>query len=47
MLAMREDDAVHTVYAPESTVPIEPVGAACRSCPRRDCSHRVADPLAG
>ena len=47
MLAMSEDDAAHTVYAPDVTVPVEPVGTACRSCPRPDCVHRVADPLAG
>jgi len=47
MLAMSEDDALHTVYAPDSAVPVEPIGSTCRSCPRRDCTHRVADPLTG
>ena len=45
MLAMSENDAQHTVYAPDSAVPVEPIGSTCRSCPRRDCLHRVADPL--
>ena len=47
MLAMSENDALHTVYAPDSAVPVEPVGSTCRSCPRRDCLHRVTDPLTG
>lgn len=45
MLAISEDDASYTVYAPDSAVPVEPIGSTCRSCPRRDCLHRVADPL--
>jgi predicted transcriptional regulator/DNA-binding XRE family transcriptional regulator len=47
MLAMSERDAAHTVYAPDSGVPVEAVGSTCLSCPRRDCAHRVADPIAG
>jgi predicted transcriptional regulator len=47
MLAITEDDAAKTIYAPEASVPVEAVGTACRSCPRKDCDHRVADPLAG
>ena len=47
MLAMSEQDAAHTVYAPDAAVPVEPVGSTCRSCPRQDCLHRVADPLSG
>ncbi len=47
MLAMNEQDATLTVYAPDSAVPVEPVGSTCRSCSRRDCLHRVADPLTG
>lgn len=45
MLAMSENDAQHTVYAPDSAVPVESIGSTCRSCPRRDCLHRVSDPL--
>ena len=47
MLVLSEEDAQYTVYSPDSGVPVEPVGPACRSCPRRDCAHRVAAPLAG
>jgi predicted transcriptional regulator/DNA-binding XRE family transcriptional regulator len=47
MLVLTEADAERTVYAPDSGVPVEPVGTACRSCPRRDCQHRVADPMIG
>ena len=47
MLVLNEQDAMHTVYAPDPGVPVEPVGPACRSCPRPDCMHRVVDPLAG
>jgi len=47
MLAMTEEDARLTVYAPEASVPVEEVGPACRLCPRRTCPHRVEDPLAG
>lgn len=47
MLAMTEEDARLTVYAPDSGVPVEEVGPACRLCPRRACPHRVDDPLAG
>lgn len=45
MLIMSEEAAALTVYAPDSFVPVEPVGSACRSCARRDCAHRVSDPL--
>ncbi|MEM7405780.1 MAG: short-chain fatty acyl-CoA regulator family protein [Pseudomonadota bacterium] len=45
MLVMTEDAAASTVYAADGFVPVEPVGIACRSCARRDCIHRVADPL--
>ncbi|MFT5390484.1 MAG: putative transcriptional regulator/transcriptional regulator with XRE-family HTH domain [Gammaproteobacteria bacterium] len=47
MLTMTELHATQTVYAPDTSVPVEPVGSACRSCPRRECWHRVNDPLAG
>ncbi len=47
MLAVSDQDAAHTVYAPNNTVPLELVGSTCRSCPRRNCLHRVADPLSG
>ncbi len=46
MLAMTEDDAQQTVYAPEPSAPVEEVGPSCRLCPRRSCRHRVEDPLA-
>ncbi len=46
MIAMKEDEAQHTVYAPGSSAPVEEVGPACRLCPRRSCLHRVEDPLA-
>lgn len=45
MVAMKEDEAKHTVYAPDASVPVEEVGPACRLCPRRSCPHRVEDPL--
>ncbi|HSF94265.1 MAG TPA: short-chain fatty acyl-CoA regulator family protein [Thermohalobaculum sp.] len=47
MLAMTEEDARLTVYAPGAGVPVEEVGPACRLCARRTCPHRVGDPLAG
>ncbi|MDX1592808.1 MAG: short-chain fatty acyl-CoA regulator family protein [Gammaproteobacteria bacterium] len=47
MLAMSEEDADLTVYKPDPYARLEPVGTACRSCPRHDCAHRVIDPLAG
>jgi len=46
MIAMKEGEAQHTVYAPDTSVPVEEVGPACRLCPRRSCLHRVEDPLA-
>lgn len=46
MLAMKEDDARHTVYAPDPSAIVEEVGPSCRLCPRRACLHRVEDPLA-
>ena len=46
MLTMREDDARHTVYAPDPSAIVEEVGPSCRLCPRRACLHRVEDPLA-
>ncbi|MEM8949106.1 MAG: short-chain fatty acyl-CoA regulator family protein [Pseudomonadota bacterium] len=45
MIAMKEDEARHTVYAPDASVPVEEVGPACRLCPRQSCLHRVEDPL--
>ena len=45
MIAMKEDDARQTVYAPEPSTLVEEVGPSCRLCPRRNCSHRVEDPL--
>ena len=45
MLALTEEDAAHTVYAPDAATPLEEVGPSCRLCPRRNCAHRVEDPL--
>ena len=45
MLAVKEAEARHTVYAPDASVPIEEVGPGCRLCPRKSCAHRVEDPL--
>jgi len=47
MIAMTEEDAGMTVYAPDSAVAVEEVGPSCRLCPRHACIHRVEDPLAG
>ena len=46
-LLARYRDAKLTVYAPDRTTHFEPVGHSCRTCPRRNCLHRVIDPLAG
>ncbi len=45
MLTMSEENAQHTVYAPESAAHVEEVGPGCRLCPRQKCVHRVEDPL--
>lgn len=45
MIAMKESEARHTVYAPDTSVPVEEIGPNCRMCPRRSCLHRVEDPL--
>ncbi len=45
MLALRERDARHTVYAARAEQPVEAVGTSCRSCAHRDCRFRVAGPL--
>ena len=45
MLVMAEEDAAHTVYAPDPSTCVEEVGPGCRLCPRRACAHRVEDPL--
>ena len=45
MIAMTEDDARQTVYAPDPSAPVEEVGPSCRLCPRLTCIHRVEDPL--
>ena len=45
MLVMAEEDAVHTIYAPDPATGVEEVGPSCRLCPRRACAHRVEDPL--
>lgn len=46
VLAMNEDDAHQTIYAPEPSSLVEKLGPSCRLCPRPDCLHRVEDPLA-
>jgi len=45
MLAVAEDEARLTVYRPEPSVLVEDVGPSCRVCRRRNCVHRVEDPL--
>lgn len=45
MIAINEEDAPMTVYAPDRDVLIEEVGPSCRTCPRFTCAHRVEDPL--
>jgi hypothetical protein len=47
MCVISDRDAAYTVYAPRRKSAIEPVGLSCRTCPRRNCQHRVADPLSG
>lgn len=47
MCVFSDRDAEHTVYAPDRSSAIEPVGLSCRTCPRRNCQHRVTDPLTG
>lgn len=47
MLIVSEADSAKTVYAPEQNIPVDPVGFACRICPREACSHRVGDPITG
>lgn len=46
MLATSEADSQRTVYAADVNSPVEEVGPSCRLCPRRNCTHRVEDPLA-
>lgn len=45
MVAVSEDDAFETVYAPDDDTRLEEVGPSCRLCPREQCRHRVNDPL--
>jgi predicted transcriptional regulator/transcriptional regulator with XRE-family HTH domain len=47
MCVLSDEDARHTVYAPDPATVFEPVGLSCRTCPRRNCRHRVIDPLTG
>ncbi|MEM7668533.1 MAG: short-chain fatty acyl-CoA regulator family protein, partial [Pseudomonadota bacterium] len=47
MLMIDEEVAGATAYAPESGLKPEPVGTACRICPRDACVHRVEDPISG
>ena len=47
MCVIGDSDAASTVYAPDRATAFEPVGLSCRTCPRRNCKHRVADPLTG
>ncbi len=46
MVAMKEEEAGHSVYQPEPSAIVEEVGPTCRLCPRISCLHRVEDPLA-
>jgi len=45
MIAMSEEDAAKTVYAPDDDTRLEEIGPSCRLCPREACPHRVIDPL--
>lgn len=45
MIAISEDDAYDTVYAPDDDTRLEEVGSGCRLCPRETCPERVIDPL--
>ncbi len=45
MIAMKESEAHHTVYAPDPSAAVEEIGPNCRMCLRRSCLHRVEDPL--
>lgn len=47
MSVISEQDAQLTIYAPERSTTIEPVGLSCRTCPRRNCKHRIIDPISG
>ena len=48
MLAMSRADAQLTVYGDRlSAEAREPVGVACRICPRQDCERRAVDRLTG
>ena len=47
MCVLSDEDARHTVYAPDRATAFEPVGLSCRTCPRVKCKHRVVDPLTG
>jgi predicted transcriptional regulator/transcriptional regulator with XRE-family HTH domain len=47
MCVLNDHDARHTVYAPDRATAFEPVGLSCRTCPRRNCKHRIIDPLSG
>lgn len=47
MLVIAEEMAGATAYAPEAGLRPEPVGTACRICPRDACEHRVEDPISG
>ncbi|MEL6477942.1 MAG: short-chain fatty acyl-CoA regulator family protein [Pseudomonadota bacterium] len=45
MLTLRVEESAATVYAPVSAREGEPVGPACRICPRTACAHRIEDPF--
>ena len=47
MCVLTDQDARHTVYAADKSTAFEPVGLSCRTCPRRNCQHRIIDPLSG
>ncbi len=47
MITMTESDARQTVYAPDHSAAVEDVGPNCRLCQRKNCNHRVEDPILG
>lgn len=47
MLVVSAAESTRTLYASTETDTVEEVGPGCRLCPRRDCAHRVEDPLLG
>ena len=47
MITMTENDARQTIYAPDQSDAVEEVGPNCRLCQRRNCDHRMEDPILG